>query len=120
MCSQKNFEALAETADGHVSLSELRGQRTTVVPDPPAEPGDASVSESPGSMHHLAATTARTDSNAGALWLSQDHGLTQARGLERGQKTRVSAVSRRRADAASALASASQGNRHETRGREGE
>ncbi len=32
----KSFEALAETADGHVPLPELWRQRTTVVPDPPA------------------------------------------------------------------------------------
>ncbi|MBA3968195.1 MAG: hypothetical protein H0X47_20965 [Nitrospirales bacterium] len=51
-------------------LGTLPGQRTVGVSEAQADPGNAPVSESPGSPHGPASTVVGTESETSAIWLS--------------------------------------------------
>src|SRR5215475_11817775 len=106
MCYQKNSEALAPPARGALPVQRVPGEPAASLPYCAGRGIDASLSQQARAKDSSSAANSRDCPGSRGLWVSQDSGAAEARGLEHREKGGVSAVSRRGPDAALQAATA--------------
>src|SRR5215467_4594217 len=99
MCYQKNSKALAPPPSGALPVRRVSGESAACLPHGGGRGIDSAIQEQTRAKDRPAAADSRDCSSSGSLWVPQDPGAAEARGLEDRKKAGVSAVLRRGADA---------------------
>src|SRR5712692_5606624 len=100
MCYQKNSKALAPPPGGALPVRRVSSESAPSVPHRRDRRIDSSLPKQARTEDRSAVPDSRDRPGPSRLRLSEDPGAAEARGLERRQEAGVSAVSRRRTDAA--------------------
>src|SRR5256714_10998469 len=100
MCSQKNSKALAPPPRGALLVRRVSSESATSLPHRRDCGIDSSIPKQARTENRSAVPDSRDRPGPSRLRLSEDPGAAEARGLECRQEAGVSAVSRRRVDAA--------------------
>src|ERR1700680_274750 len=95
MCWQKHSKALASPPRGELSGRRIPSEPASCLPGGASGYLEVSVPEHAGAEDGLAVADSGDRPSPRPLRVSQHPGAAEARGLERGEETGVSAVSRR-------------------------
>src|SRR5258707_3391797 len=100
MCSQKNSKALVPPPSGALPVRRVSSESATCVSHRASRRVDSSIPKQTRAEDRSSAADSRNRPGPNRLWVSQDPGTAEARGLAGGQEAGVSAVSGRGPDAA--------------------
>src|SRR5258707_15309567 len=106
MCNKKNFKAPAPPPGGPLPVGRVWSESATGLPHRRDRRIDSSIPKQARTEDRSAVPDSRDRPGPSRLWLSEDPGAAEARGLERGEEAGVSAVSRGRSDAGPQAATA--------------